>query len=285
MTVWQRRWRSISYNMDKELFEKMDCFFDTISKYNAPAVAFSGGIDSTLLAVAANKLFPGLPCIILVSALLSQEELTDARKIAREHALNLVEIESDELLQEDIAINSPERCFYCKKYRFELICAWIEKHGHDIIFEGSNLDDLSDYRPGMKALSQAPKVCSPLLESGFKKGDVRALANEWRIRIWNKPSASCLATRVDYGNRLSPEILAKIDAAENIIRKHIPANSNLRVRLHSDIARIETDTDNFAIIMQPHIYTGIAKAIRQLGLSFVTLDLCGFKSGNMNRNI
>ena len=271
--------------MDKKLFEKMDCFFEAISKYSSPAIAFSGGIDSTLLAVAANKIFPGVPCIILVSPLLSQTELSDARQIAREHALNLVEINSDELSQADIIKNDPERCFYCKKYRFGIISDWAEEHGHDIIFEGSNVDDLSDYRPGMKALQQAPKVCSPLLKSGFRKSDIRALANEWRINIWDKPSASCLATRVDYDVELSVEILTKIEQAESIIKKHLPKNANLRVRTHAEIARIETDTDNFALLVEPDICKDIVDNIKQLGFSFVTLDLYGFKSGNMNRNI
>lgn len=271
--------------MDKELFDKMDCFFENISRCTKPVVAFSGGIDSTLLAIAANKIFPDLPCIILVSPFLSQDELSDARQIARENALNLVEIETDELSLEEINRNDNERCYHCKKYRFSIIANWAEKHSCDIIWEGSNVDDLSDYRPGMRALSEMAGISSPLLESGFTKNDIRKLANEWRIRIWDKPSASCLATRMDYGSKLDSDILQKTEKAETIVRRFIDPKSNLRVRIHSDIVRIETDSSNFAALSSPVAAKTLAGNIKQLGFSFVTLDLCGFKSGNMNRNI
>ena len=272
--------------MEKEFFEKLDNFLDILSQCENPVIAYSGGVDSAFLAKAAQKIeLKRATCLLLVSPLLTQEELDGARKTAEEIGLPLIEVASDEMSIAEFAENNPQRCYWCKKCRLEIISKWAKDNGYQYILDGSNADDLLDYRPGMKALEDFTNVKSPLLESGFKKSEIREMAREWGLSIWNKPSLPCLATRLAYGTPVTTDILEKIRLAEMIVAEYCPRSCNLRVRVHGTLARIEVDKEHLCILTQKEKASEIEMRLKKLGFLFVTIDLAGFKSGSMNAQI
>ena len=247
------------------------------------AVAFSGGADSTLLAAAAAKaLGNNATAVTAVSPTLPAWELEDANRFAARLGIRHVVLPVSELDCPDFVRNDGERCYHCKKYRFELLCRWAEEQGIFWVIEGSNTDDLQDYRPGMRAVAELERVRSPLLEAGFSKAAIRELSREWGLPSWEKPAAACLASRIAYGTPITGENLRQVEQAEDIVRSFCPPNAQIRVRHHGAIARIEAEPEVLFLLAEPARAAGIAASLAALGFDWVTLDLAGYRMGSMN---
>jgi uncharacterized protein len=264
-----------------ELTTKRDRLLDLIGGYGTCAVAFSGGIDSTVVAKAAYMALGDRAVAVTgTSASLAAGELQEARELARAIGIRHEVIATDEFSNPDYVRNAEDRCYHCKTELYTQIEAMT--HGLDVavVLNGANLDDLGDYRPGMQAAGEH-RVESPLAECGFHKADVRALAVEWGLPTWDKPATPCLSSRVAYGEAVSPERLAMIDAAEQYLRRQ--GLRTLRVRYHKgDMARLEVPLDSLARFCEPQVREALVAHFKTLGFKYVTLDLEGFRSGSLN---
>jgi uncharacterized protein len=244
-------------------------------------VAYSGGADSTLLLrVAHDELGENVMAVTAVSPSSCRDELdsatTEAGSIGAQHLL----VASDELDNPEYAANSPERCYHCKHLRFDRLLELARERGFTYVADGSNLDDLGDHRPGMRA-SRELGVRSPLMEAALTKADVRALSRTLGLATWDRPSGACLASRIPYGTPITPERLRQIDEAEQFLRSlGIP---QVRVRLHSDIARIEVQPDDLPLLLDNR--SAIVRQLQGLGFSYVTADLQGYRAGSLNETL
>ena len=236
------------------------------------AVAFSGGTDSSLLLSAALR-FAGSPVLAVTAAppYAAESELTCAQTTAAE--LGARHLVLPMKIPRSIRRNPENRCYLCKKEIFNRIKKTAEKNGIYTLCDGSNADDLLEYRPGLKALKELG-VISPLAECGFTKADVRLLSREWGIRVWDKPSNSCLLTRLPYNSRIIESQLDKIEIAEEILKKN--GFSRVRVRCHDNTARIELMPDEIMKFCTRELFSSVDAGIRELGYSSVSLDLRGY---------
>lgn len=243
-------------------------------------IGFSGGVDSTFLTYAAHQaLGDRVLAVTAVSATLPGSEAADAKAMAKvigvEHRL----VHSTEFEDTEFIKNPPDRCYICKKIRFTSLVELAKAEGYQWVVDGGNVDDLGDYRPGMKALQELSDfVRSPMIEAGLAKADIRALSKEFGLQTWNKQSAACLASRIPYGVELTPHRLAQIDAAEAAVAPYI--QGSLRVRYHGDVARIEVAVDEIPSILAHR--QEIVRAIKDTGFTYVTLDLGGYEMGSLN---
>lgn len=176
--------------------------------------------------------------------------------------------------------NTPERCYHCKKIRFGALTEWAKDNGFRWVADGSNQDDLTDYRPGMRALKENSMIRSPLLEACLTKRDIRLLSKEWGLPTWNKPSAACLASRLEYGLPITVDTLRQIEAAENVVKQY--CKGQVRVRYHGTIARIEVDSAYIAALVRPEVSEVVCQQLHKLGFSYITVDLVGYRTGSMN---
>ena len=252
-------------------------------------VAFSGGVDSSLLLAAACRAeavtckAAGKRKVYAATVHTSLHPVQDAdvaARVASELGASHLVMEIDELKEADIADNPPDRCYRCKKFLFTRLQQEAEALGISVILEGSNADDTKAYRPGLRAVQELG-IKSPLLELGFTKREVRALAEEYGISVADRPSAPCLATRFPYGTRLSRERMRQVDEGEQFLRAL--GFYNVRIRAHGDTARIEVDRKDMGKLLERA--EEVAQKIRGLGFSYVTLDLEGFRSGSMDINL
>lgn len=252
---------------------------ELLAGYGKVAVALSGGVDSMTLAKAAVlALGERSVAVTAKSELLAREEEKDAVAGAREIGIRHVVLPAEDLSYPEVVRNDKERCYYCKRYRFQKLKDWAESQGIAYVADGSNVDDAGDYRPGMRAVKELG-IVSPLAECGFTKADIRKLARSWDIPIWDKPSAACLASRVAYDIELTPERLERIDKAEEFLRS-LGVKGQLRVRDHGDLARIEACEEALQIFL-PH-RQAIAARLKELGFAYVTLDMQGYRMGSQN---
>lgn len=252
-----------------------------IRGYGSCAVAFSGGVDSAVVAKAAQlALGEKAVAVTGTSASLASGELDEARRVARLIGIRHEVIETDEFANPDYVRNDPDRCFHCKTELYTQIEGVTGRLGVAVILNGANVDDLGDYRPGMKAAGEH-RVASPLAECGLDKADVRALARQWQLPIWDKPASPCLSSRIAYGEEVTPERLAMIDQAERFLRDR--GLGALRVRYHKgDVARLEVPLDELARLCAPETREVVVRRLKELGFKYVTLDLEGFRSGSLN---
>lgn len=252
-------------------------FLFRLKGYGQIAVALSGGVDSATLAkAAALVLGDRAVAVTVVSPFTSAEERKAARQTAKSIGLRQVAIEMRELENPQVAANDEERCYYCKRDRFRQLVAWAEEAGFAPVAEGSNQDDLSDYRPGLRAVTALfPRVISPFLEAGWGKTEIRQQAKKWGLSVWDKPSAACLASRVACGIPLTVERLAMVEAAERAVRPF--AAGQLRVRHHGLLARIEAEPAALPCLIAHR--NEITAALWAVGFSYVTLDLAGYRMG------
>lgn len=258
---------------------------------NAPlAVAFSGGVDSSVLAKAALEFSPKNRPPLGFSALSptsTAESIQNARKIAQEIGLELIELESDELSDTNFIQNGPRRCYFCKKRRFSAIRALAHRRspasGEWTFVEGSNADDRSDYRPGSDAARETD-FRAPLAELGFTKAEIRSLAARWSLTCAERPSEPCLATRLAYGLPLETELLRKVERGERILREAGFPVCRLRLETPQQ-ARIEVAPETLARLTDPQMADALVKKIAALGFERVAIDPEGYVSGKMNRRL
>lgn len=262
--------------MNKLLIEKMREYTE-----QDIAVAFSGGADSALLLhLACEYARENGTMVYAVTAktrLHPAGDLKIAAKVAEEAGAVHKIIEIDELKETGIENNPIDRCYRCKKGIFQKICAFAEAHGITVILDGTNADDLNEYRPGIRALRELG-IISPLAECNLGKREIRELAEEYGISVAKRPASPCLATRLPYGEKITYEVLRRIDAGESYLRSK--GFYNVRLRVHGDIARIEVDPEDITKLV--NMRTEIIAYLKEQGFLYVTADLEGFRSGSMD---
>lgn len=261
--------------------EKWDRLIELFSRMGRAAVAFSAGVDSTLLLKAAHEAL-GVDVIAITGRSISfpERENREAESFCRSMGIKHITVDIDQMAVPGFAENTPERCYYCKKELFTAFINAAGENGFSQIAEGSNIDDLSDYRPGMRAVRELG-VRSPLQEVGLTKREIRELSEMLGLPTWSKPPFACLATRFPYGVRITAEKLDAVGKAEQLL---LDLGFRLvRVRAHGDIARIEIDREQILRIVEPEISNMIIKELRDLGFLYVALELGGYQTGSMNR--
>jgi len=244
-------------------------------------IAFSGGVDSSfLLKVASDCL--GTQNVIALTApspTYPDFEFQQACELAREIGVEQIVIESNELEIPGFADNPPRRCYHCKFELFSLCLEQAKARGFATVLDGSNLDDMGDYRPGRDAVEEL-QVRSPLLEAGLGKDDIRTLSRELGLRTWDKQAFACLSSRFPYGTKITVERLRQIDSCETFLREN--GFKNYRVRYHDEIARIEVAPGEVPKLLDNRLRDSLVAAFKQAGFIFVTLDLQGYRTGSMN---
>ena len=252
----------------------------TILNMKTVLVAYSGGVDSSLVAEMAHRIL-GLQALIITasSPSVGDEELRLARNLANERGWQHKVLSTNEMGDERYLVNDKRRCFFCKNELYFHLKKMAADQGYACVLNGTNTDDLTDYRPGLDAAALS-NVRSPLVESGFSKHDVRELARELGLSVWDKPAQPCLASRIPYGTRVSIESLLMVANAER--RMHELGFPVVRVRHYGDLARIELPLDKHKRFNDPHIYHQIMLGITKAGYSNFELDPNGFRSGNLN---
>jgi uncharacterized protein len=245
------------------------------------AVAFSGGIDSTVVAKAAFlALGERAVAVTADSASVARRELDDARALAHHIGIRHVVVRTEEFSNPDYLKNDGTRCYHCKTELYSTVERLLPQLGVPVMVSGANLDDLGDYRPGLVAAAEH-SVRHPLQETGFTKADVRALAKFWGLPTWDKPAAPCLSSRLAPGLAVTPERTQRVEDAESLLRAL--GLRECRVRYHEgDLARIEVPVSEVAKLAAEPVRTELARALHALGFKFVTLDLDGFRSGSLN---
>jgi pyridinium-3,5-biscarboxylic acid mononucleotide sulfurtransferase len=245
------------------------------------AVAFSGGIDSTVVAKAAfEALGAAAVAVTADSPSVARLELADAERLALEIGIRHVVVKTDEFANPDYLKNDGTRCYYCKTELYSTVERLLPELGVPVMVSGANLDDLGDYRPGLVAAAEHA-VRHPLQEAGFTKADVRGLARHWNITTWDKPAAPCLSSRLAPGLAVTVERTARVEAAEAFLRSL--GLRECRVRYHEgDLARVEVPVSEIARLSAAPIRTELAREFHRLGFKFITLDLDGFRSGSLN---
>ena len=266
------------------LENKLDNLKNILKKYESIVVGYSGGVDSTfLLKIATDTL--GKKNVLGVTAkseTYPKAEFEESQRIAEKFGFRVKVIESSELEIENFAQNDVNRCYYCKKELFSLLRKIADEEGLRNVADGSNMDDLNDYRPGMKAAKEIG-VVSPLKEAGFTKQDIRDLSKKMGLPTWDKPSFACLSSRFPYGTTITKERVSMIDDAENFLRSL--GIKQLRVRYHDDIARIEVLPDDFNLFLDKDTSKTIVEKFKKLGFKYITLDLQGYRTGSLNEGM
>ncbi len=268
--------------MNAELQLKCDRLLEILTGYGRVAVAFSGGVDSALVAKAA-ALACGSNALAVtgVSPSLASGELELAQSVASQIGIRHEVIRTDEFTVPGYQANAGDRCYFCKTELYTELEGVCEKFSVDVICNGANLDDQGDHRPGMKAALEH-QIRSPLIEAGFTKQDVRDLAKEWDLPVWDKPASPCLSSRLAYGVNVTPERVRKVDAAEAYLRQELGLRE-LRVRLEqNELARIEVPVEALPKLVDAEFRAGLVTKLQELGFRYITLDLQGFRSGSLN---
>ena len=260
---------------------KRDRLLAVLAEMPGVAVAFSGGIDSTVVAkAAALALGSKAVAVTADSASVPRSELATAREVAAIIGIRHVVVNTDEFENPDYLKNDGARCYHCKSELYSRIEVLLPDLGVSIIASGANLDDLGDYRPGLTAAAEH-SVRHPLQEAGFTKADVRALALHWELPTWDKPAAPCLSSRLAPGLAVTPERTKRVEEAEAYLRNL--GLRECRVRYHEgDLARIEVPLSDLANLAGEAVREKLAREFRRLGFKFITLDLDGFRSGSLN---
>lgn len=263
-----------------QLHEKKAKLDEYLKSLGSVAVAFSGGVDSTfLLRSAFDALGSQVVAVTARSVTYPMRELEEAKAYCRQNGIRHEVITSEEIDIDGFADNPPDRCYLCKHELFGKIRAVADRCGVKYIAEGSNCDDLSDFRPGMKA-ARDMGILSPLRFAQLTKADIRALSKEMGLPTWNKPSFACLSSRIPYGEKITREKLDAIDRAERFLMEL--GFRQVRVRHHGKIARIELGRDEMARVFTEGLNDKINRELHEIGFTYVTMDLGGYHTGSMN---
>jgi uncharacterized protein len=270
----------ISMPLSAELAAKRTALDQTLASLGRTLVAYSGGTDSAFLAWASHQILGDrMLAVIADSPSLARFQLADAIAFAREQDIPLEIIPTAELDRAEYVRNDSARCFHCKDELFTVMKTFGATRDFETIAYGVNLDDKSDFRPGQAAASQH-RVAAPLLDAALSKEDVRTLAREAGLRIWDKPASACLSSRIEYGRPVTTEALSAVEQGEDAIRRL--GFHQFRVRHHGEIARIEIARDELPRALTLEMTADFTRIFKSLGFKFVTLDLEGFRSGSMN---
>lgn len=264
----------------REVQRKYDELRAIAAGMGSAAVAFSGGVDSTvLLKVLHDELGERAVAVTVTSCFYAQRDLDDARAFCREESIEQIEVAFDPLSVHDVVNNPPDRCYWCKNALFEQIEQLAAQRGLAHVVEGSNADDLGDYRPGRRALQERGTE-SPLLAVGLTKDEIRLLGLSLGIDAWDKPASACLASRIAYGEQLTREKLAMVEQAENLL--HDAQFEQVRVRVSGTTARIEVPADEMDDLFELACEGAIVQQLHELGFDFVSMDLDGYRTGSLN---
>jgi len=248
-------------------------------------VAFSGGVDSsTLAAVAHEVLGQKVMAVIAQSPTYTSEELRDAKLIAKDIGISLKVVATNELENPDFVKNPENRCYFCKKELLQTLVNFGHEYGFNAVFEGTNFSDLKDHRPGFKAVQEVKDVYSPWMANKFTKDEIRQVAKQIGLNVFDKPALACLASRISFNEKITAEKLQRIEKAEKVIKSIVPVNQ-LRVRDHNGLARIEILKPQRELFYSNEVFDKIAEALKALGFKYVTFDLEGFRSGSMLKTL
>ena|SRR5690349_6536477 len=246
------------------------------------AIGFSGGVDSAYLAVVARRVLGSDAVLAIIgrSASYPAEQWATARRVAQEFGVSVHELDTDELADPRYAANPSNRCYFCKTELWGRLVPAARERGFETVVDGTNADDLSDYRPGAQA-AREHGVASPLAELGFTKDEIRLQSRALGLPTWQQPASPCLSSRLPYGTAVTAERLAQVERAERALRD-LGVEGDLRVRYHDDLARIELGAASLAHWLAPERSSQLAAAVRRAGFARVAVDLRGFRSGSLN---
>ena len=267
-------------NITAQLNNKSNLLKDLLAQMERVLIAYSGGVDSTfLLKVAQEVLGEQVLAVTITSPVYPAEETAQAKAFAQQLGVRHEVLTADNLTQPYFVNNPPDRCYWCKKDLFTLLANLAQEHHLNYVLDGTNVDDLGDFRPGMKAVQELG-VRSPLKEAGLTKAEIRVLAREFGLPIWNKPSLACLASRFPYGTRITPENLGQVGQAERFLWQ--AGFTQVRVRHHDNIARIEVLAADIPKLAGESFRRQFVAYLKELGYAYVTLDLEGYRTGSLN---
>lgn len=263
------------------LEQKYQKLRETIRAMGAVVIGFSGGADSALLTrVAYEELRENAVAVIALSESYPKREQEEALALAAQIGVPVLTVQARELENEDYAANPTNRCYFCKAELFTHLAQVARERGISWIAYGANHDDLGDYRPGHQA-AQEFAARAPLLEVGLTKAEIRHLSKTLDLPTWDKPALACLSSRFPYGTRITAELLARLDAAEDFLRHDLEFRQ-VRVRHHDAIARLEVGGDEMDRLLEPTLRQQISDRLKELGYTFVAVELSGYKSGSLN---
>lgn len=266
--------------MEELIQSKLQNLKNELKKMKKAAISFSSGVDSTfLLKTAHDVLGDNAIAITARSCLFPRRELEESSEFCRANGIKQLFIDIEALEIPGFDKNPKDRCYICKRFLFQQIIKIAEQNGIENVCEGSNTDDTKDYRPGLKAVAEL-EVKSPLRDAEFSKAEIRKLSKEMNLATWNKPSFACLASRFAYGEKIDKESLKMIEEAEQFLLNS--GFSQMRVRLHGKIARIEILPDDFSLMLKES--ETINRKLKDLGFAYVTMDLQGYRTGSMNES-